>query len=416
MTNLTRHDRKSDTVPLPVDLLAVGKPIPVNVWSSAGQLLLRKGQQIASEQDKERLRAHGAVSTALEAMAWQRAFERMVYEMLRKGVKISEIARVSMPSEILERDYVEEEQFKGGWLDLQEVLRGVLYHAGLAVNPPRRLAGIEAKVLELLQADPDDSLLCLLQTLPRDALGYCATHALLCAVVCELTALKLGLDAVQRRSLLGAALTMNISMAMAQDAMVSQAEPLSEAQRALIRAHPRMSAELLAGMGVADDDLLDIVRWHHAPDSPEALPRNQLSRRILRTADVFVAKMAARKTRAPLSPLDAAKSIYMGVEGGEGAVSAAMAAAVGFYPPGSYVQLAGGDIAVVVQRGARANTPWVIGITDKNGLPQSSYLCRNTAEAAHAIKAPVSFRQVRQTINLERLRAERAKIPRQAQS
>lgn len=401
-----------DTVPLPLDLLAVGKPIPVNVWSGVGQLLLRKGQPIASEQDKERLRAHGAVSTALEAAAWQRAFERMVYEMLRKGVKISEIACVTMPSEILERDYIEEEHFKGGWLDLQEVLRGVLYNAGLSINPPRRLAGIEAKVLALLQADPDDSLLCLLQTLPHDALGYCATHALLCAVVCELTALKLELDPVQRRSLLGAALTMNISMALEQDGMVNQTEPLTEQQRALIRAHPQKSAELLAGMGVADEDLLDIVRWHHAPESPEGLPHNLLSRRILRTADVFVAKMAARKTRAPLSPLDAAKSIYMGVDGGAGAVSAAMAAAVGFYPPGSYVQLVGGDIAVVVQRGARANTPWVIGIMDKNGLPQTSYLCRNTAEAANAVRAPVSFRQIRQTINLERLRTERAKIPR----
>lgn len=412
MTNSSGRDKKLDTVPLPVELLAVGKPIPVNVWSSTGQLLLRKGQAIASEQDKERLHAHGAVSTALEAMAWQRAFERMVYEMLRKGVKISEIARVTMPSEILERDYVEEEQFKGGWLDLQEVLRGVLYHAGLSVNPPRRLAGIEAKVLELLQADPDDSLLCLLQALSQASLGYCATHALLCAVVCELTALKLGLDAVQRKALLGAALTMNIGMAMEQDGMVNQAEPLSAAQRELVQSHPEKSVAVLSGMGVDDADVLDIVRWHHAPESPEGLPHNLLSRRILRTADVFVAKMAARKTRAPLSPLDAAKSIYVGVDGGGGNVSAAMAAAVGFYPPGSYVQLVGGEIAVVVQRGARANTPWVIGIMDKNGLPLTSYLCRNTAEAANAVKAPVSFRQIRQTINMDRLRAERAKIPR----
>jgi HD-GYP domain-containing protein (c-di-GMP phosphodiesterase class II) len=404
--------KKMDTVPLPLELLAVGKPIPVNVWSSAGQLLLRKGQPLASERDRERLRMHQAVSTAHEAMAWQRAFERMVYEMLRNGVKISEIARVTMPSEILERDYVEEEHFKGGWLDLQEVLRGVLYHGGLSVNPPRRLAGIEAKVLELLQADPDDSLFCLLQTLPHTALGYCATHALLCGVMCELTGLKLGLDAVQRRALLGAALTMNISMALEQDEMAVQDTPLTEEQRALVRAHPQKSAELLAGMGMSDEDLLDIVRWHHAPDSPEALPRNLLSRRILRTADVFVAKMAARKTRAPLSPLDAVKSIYSGTDGGEAAVSSAMAAAVGFFPPGSYVELANGEIAVVVQRGARANTPWIISLIDKNGLPQTQYQCRNTAEAAHAIKKPISFRNIRQAINLERVRAERAKIPR----
>jgi hypothetical protein len=216
--------------------------------------------------------------------------------------------------------------------------------------------------------------------------------------------------------LLGAALTMNISMALEQDEMTLQDAPLTEAQRALVRAHPQKSAELLASMGMDDPDVLDIVRWHHAPDSPDALPHNLLSRRILRTADVFVAKMAARKTRAPLAPLEAVKSIYTGTDGGEAAVSSAMAAAVGFFPPGSYVQLANGEIAVVVQRGARANTPWVIGIIDKNGLPQTQYQCRHTAEAAHAIKKPVSFRNIRQAISVERVRAERAKIPRQAQS
>ena len=390
----------------------MGKPIPVNVWSGTGQLLLRKGQQLTSEQDKDRLRTHQAVSTALEAMAWQRAFERMLYEMLRDGMSVNDIAHATMPGEILERDYVEGQQVKGGWLDVQEVLRGFLYHAGLSINPHRRLAGIEAKALELLQADPDDSLFCLFQALASDTLGYCATHALLCAVVCELTALKLGMDAVQRKSLLGAALTMNIGMALEQDSMVRQSSALTEEQRALIRDHAPKSVAVLAGMGLDDGDLLDIVRWHHAPESPEGLPRNQLSRRILSIADVFVAKMAARKTRAPLSPLDAAKSIYVGAAAEVAAVSAAMAAAVGFYPPGSYVQLASGEIAVVVQRGARANTPWVIGIVDKKGLPQASSPCRNTAEAANAIQAPVSFRKIRQTVSLERVRRERAKIPR----
>ena len=42
-------------VPIPVAMLAVGKPLPVDVWSAAGQLLLRKGQPVISEEHREKL-------------------------------------------------------------------------------------------------------------------------------------------------------------------------------------------------------------------------------------------------------------------------------------------------------------------------------------------------------------------------
>ena len=51
-------------VPIPVALLAVGHPIPVNVWSDTGQLLLRKGQSVVSEQHRDKLHAFNACSTS----------------------------------------------------------------------------------------------------------------------------------------------------------------------------------------------------------------------------------------------------------------------------------------------------------------------------------------------------------------
>ena len=38
--------------PIPVAMLEVGKPLPVNVWSPTGQLLLRRGQAVVSEQHR----------------------------------------------------------------------------------------------------------------------------------------------------------------------------------------------------------------------------------------------------------------------------------------------------------------------------------------------------------------------------
>lgn len=397
-------------VPIPVALLAIGKPLPVDVWSAGGQLLLRKGQPIVSEEHRAKLHAHQACSTPADAHAWQRAYERMVHTLLSEGVDVQEISRAPMPSEIRESDYVVGQQLQGGWLDLQEVLRGILYQGGLAINPLERLFGIEKKAQELLRADTDDSLFCLFQTLADTAQGYCATHALLCAVVCELTAQKLALPAPQRAVLLTAALVMNIGMARDQDSLARQQSAPTDWQRMLIQDHPQKSVDILQGIGMTDPELLDVVRWHHEPESSQALPEMAMARRILAMADSFVAKMASRRTRASLSPVRAVKSMVMGAEGVSLGVGSAMAQAAGFYPPGTYVRLANGETAVAVQRGERANTPWVIAILDKDGIALGTYACKETTTPACTIAAAVPTEKVKVALGIDRVRKAREKI------
>ncbi len=400
-------------VPIPISMLPVGKPLPVNVWNPDGVLLLRKGQPIVSEQHREKLYDHNASTTEAEAQAWQRSYERMVHSMLQEGVDVEQISRMPMPSAIHERDFHANEQLSGGWLDLQEVLRGILYQGGLAISPVARLAAIENKARKLLADDPDDSLFSLFQALADSALGYCSTHALLCAVGCELAAQKMGLDVHQRQTLMSAALTMNIGMAREQDVLARQSTAPSEEQRKLIGGHPELSVQILRGYGITDEAELDVVRWHHQPESPEALERTLQLRLLLSMADVFVAMMAARRTREALSPLESAKAIYLKQESDVTvAVGSALAASFGFYPPGTYVRLVGGETAVSVQRGLRANTPWVIVVVDKNGIPTMNYQCLDTALPAHAIAAPIAFTTRKVVINAERVRRAREKIRR----
>jgi hypothetical protein len=205
---------------------------------------------------------------------------------------------------------------------------------------------------------------------------------------------------------------MNIGMARDQDSMSRQSANLTDWQRTLIAEHPAKSVEILATLGVDDPDHLDIVRWHHAPKSPDALPGNLPSRRLLSLADSFVARMAARKSRSPLSAVRAVKSMVLGAEGEAIGVGSAMAQAVGFYPPGSYVLLPSGETAVSVQRGARANMPWVVPILDKDGLAIAKYQCKDTSDPALAIASAVTFDNVRITVNLDKIRRARERIPR----
>jgi HD-GYP domain-containing protein (c-di-GMP phosphodiesterase class II) len=397
-------------VPIPVDLLEVGKPLPVDVWSASGQLLLRKGQPVVSEEHREKLHAHNASSTPADAHAWQRSYERMVHAMLIAGANVDTIIKAPMPSEIRASDYVVGEQLNGGWLDLQEVLRGILYQGGLAISPLERLVGIEKKALQLLQTDADDSLFCLFQALADTTQGYCASHALLCAVICDMTARKLTIPERQRNTLVTAALLMNIGMARDQDSMARQSNAPTDWQRTLIQEHPQRSVRILKDFGIDDPEVLDIVRWHHEPETAEGLPSTLTARRVLAMADIFVAKMSARKTRVSLSPVRAVKAMVMGAEGAAQGIASAMAQAAGFYPPGTYVKLANGETALSVQRGERANTPWVIPILDKNGVALGKQQCKETTTPAFTIVTAVAVEDVKVTLSIEKVRKARIGI------
>ena len=41
-------------VPIPIAMLEVGRPLPIDIWSDTGQLLLKKGQPVVSEQHRDK--------------------------------------------------------------------------------------------------------------------------------------------------------------------------------------------------------------------------------------------------------------------------------------------------------------------------------------------------------------------------
>lgn len=395
-------------VPVPVAMLEIGRPLPVDVWSPDGRLLLRRGQSVLSMQQKEMLEAHQACMTPVDANAWQRSFERVIRSMLKDGIDIETIAHTCMPEEILESDYIVTAEVNGGWLDLQVILQGLLQQGEAALSPLSRLEGIHKKALELLKRDPDECLFILFQALADPSLGYCATHALLCAVVCELTAEKLGVPDMARRTLFSSALVMNIGMAREQDRMARQTSIINDAQRKLIKEHAQKSHDILLTFGVSDVDQLDIVLWHHEPDDSRGLAATTECRRILRVADSFVAKMASRKTRLAMSPMGAVKAIFLASTEGAASPGAAMATALGFYPPGTYVQLVNGEKAVSVARGRRANNPHVVSIINPGGMPLGKYIYRDTTDPHFAIRSPLNAEKIKVKVNLEKALKARA--------
>jgi hypothetical protein len=391
-------------VPVPLSQVQIGKTLPVDIRSPDGRLLLRRGQTLQSEAHRDMLASHQACMTETDAQAWQRAMERHMRTMRQSGVAMRSIAREPLPTEILDTDYLEGRPVEGGWLDLQDILRGLLYQGSDATSALERLEGIESRALSLLAQNPDECLFVLFQALPDLGLGYCATHALLSGVVSALTADKLAFPGGDGNLLMRSALVMNIGMARPQDSLARQLKAPSPAQRSIITNHPPTSADILRGFGVQDPELLGLVQWHHTPDAALGPVQQHQGLPLLHLADTLVAKMAPRLSRPAMSALGAAKSLVLEATAQTHHQRVAMASVMGFYPPGTYVQLSSGDTAVVVARGDKANTPHVASLINAKGMPLSPYIYRDTRQGDHAVRTPLPANQVNVRVNLEKIR------------
>ncbi len=391
-------------VPVPLARVALGQKLPVDIRAADGRLLLRRGHVLQSEAHRDMLAAHQASMTETDASAWHKAHARQMFFLQQSGADVFTLATATLPAEILDTDYLEGRAVAGGWLDLQEILRGLLYQGSQASSPLPRLQGIEHKALQLLAADPEDSLFTLFQALPDLGLGYCATHALLSGVVGALAASKMDLPPERRALLMRSAMVMNIGMARPQDSLARQHLPPTGAQRQLIGAHPPHSADILRGFGVQDPEWVDLVQWHHTPDAVATHSQQQLSLQLIHLADTLVAKMAPRTSRAAMSPLGAAKALVLEANAQTHAQRVATVSVLGFYPPGTYVQLASGEVGVVMVRGDRATTPHVASLINAKGMPLSSYMYRDTAQPDWAVRAPVAANKVNVSVNAEKVR------------
>jgi len=391
-------------VPVPLERVQLGKPLPVDLWSPGGQLLLRRQQILSTEAHRDMLAERQACMTETDAQAWQRSLDRQMRRFYNEGADISLLAQMPLPSEISEDDFLPGHEVIGGWMDVQDVLRGLLYQGVSAVSPLPRLDALEDRALALLQSNPDEGLFTLFQALPDLSLGYCATHALLSGLVCSLTADKLALKPSARATLMRAALVMNIGMARLQDNLARQKTAPNPAQRQDIDDHAALGVTILQHLGVQDPTLLDIVQWHHTPDLFKGQGTPLMLMRLMNLADALIAKMAPRQARHAMLPLAATKMMVMQSSPDTIQLRQAMAAALGFYPPGSYVHLANSETAVVICRGERANSPHVASIINANGMPLSTYNYRDTSTSGLNVTAPVAEHTLHVKVNPDKVK------------
>lgn len=358
--------------------LVVGQPLPFGVRDEHGKLLLAKGQMVDSDAQLAALLERGAYVDAEEARA---AFQ---------AAQPADAGR-----QLTLFDHWEQLIWR-----LDRVLKSV-EEPGL----PGRVAELTDTLLALLQRDPDIGIYLAMRQDPKRLSVYGLTHSLYSAMACALAATRLGWGGAETQRLVSAALTMNLSIVELQGRLATQGNKPTEAQFERLRGHPDAAADALAAAGVSDADWLLAVRQHHERRDGSGYPT--ATREVaplavaLRLADVLLAKVSPRSGRSALPIQQAEREMFAEAAGDP--FAAALIKEFGIYPPGDFVLLKSGEMAVVVRRGPTATMPEVAAITDRKGMPVTSSVRRDTAKPEFTIAGPAPDKSLALRVPPERL-------------
>ncbi len=353
------------------DQLEVGTPVPFDVYSAQGRLLLRRGHAVETEQQLERLIQAGYYDPE--------AVENPMLRPLGGGPRrvVSEFSK--LPSQLARTRVSIFERLAEGAREL-DALR--------ALEPPAPdfeagIRAIAANVRECCTLDADAALAHLLLA---EGLRYSLRHSASAAILTALLAARLHLDPDRAEAAVCAALTMNLTMFDLQDALVRQQEPLTPEQRATLRLHPAEAVKRLRAFGVGDPAWLQAVEQHHEARDGSGYPAGLKEPAILREAQIvsladrYCVLVSQRAYRPALAPRRAIKELHdRAAQAIEPELIGVLIAAVGLFPPGSFVRRATGETGVVVRRLRDPKHPVVYALHQDTTAPYTTPKKRLTA-------------------------------------
>lgn len=357
--------------------LEMGEPLAWDVFDDSGVLLLRKGYVVESERQM-----HGLVDRGLFIIA--------------DGGNAAPAA----PAAAVEA------RFDPFWLwdNILSKLVRVLRDIETQELVEDKLAGTALLVCMLTDKNPDAALGAILL---KDTERYAYVHALHVAVLAAIISRRLGWGDGERRDLVCAALSMNAAMTALQTALAEQSTPLSEVQRRAVESHPRRGRELLQRMGIDNPRWLQAVELHHRKQNlaAGALDRADAATmaELLRTLDVFCAKISPRAYRRALLPPVAARELFVRERDLDSPFLAPLIKEVGLYMPGTFIKLGNGDLALVVRRGASVDAPRVVALARGDGSPYLDVIRRDTARPEFVVAGAIPKERIRHHLNLARI-------------
>ncbi len=212
--------------------IAVGQPLPFNVYRPDTTLLLARGQRLDTLQQVEALCERGSLVDLIE-------LKMAAPDPAAPGPTDAATDPATCPRRELPRL----------WQASMERVDRVLRQPR-AAHFRAALDDAAAPLEALVARDPDLAIFQVLRQEGGARVAYGARHALRAGIVAHLVAQRLGWPQDDLRRAFKAALTMNLSMLELQGVLAEQAGPPTPAQRREIHSHPERSRDL--GIGISN--------------------------------------------------------------------------------------------------------------------------------------------------------------------
>jgi HD-GYP domain-containing protein (c-di-GMP phosphodiesterase class II) len=330
--------------------LVIGDPLAWAVYGQEGHLLLNEGYILKTENQKSVLLA----------------------KELYRHPTVQEIE--DEKTKVVGRPLPEVSPFET--LDsIKTNLRNIIVniHKSMPADYNRAILGLAGDIQNLSHNNVDPALGALI--LDQEA-QYIDLHPILCAILIEKLTKRRKIPDQDRLPFIAAALTQNIGMWHEQDILSNQITPLTDKQRKIINEHPYKSREMMKAVGIDDPAWLDTILFHHeridGKGYPKGLSGNAIpeSARMLALVDIYSAMILPRQYRDGLYVKKALRDIF--IQRGsmvDENLAQMLIKEIGIYPPGAFVMLNNGEIAIVLKHNAKqANCPLVLSVINPRGI------------------------------------------------
>lgn len=227
--------------------------------------------------------------------------------------------------------------------------------AGRALERDQLAAAVEPVVSSVLRSPDAYFWLDVLRR--RDPYAY--GHALNCAALVSALGRQVGLPAVELVELAGAALLMDIGMALLPDGLCNHGLLLKPHERLQMQGHVALGLEQLAESAGVSELQRSWIASHHERHDGSGYPQGlvgleiPLEARMLGIADTFDALCSDRAHQRARSRHEAAQLLYRERDRlFQADLVEHFGQALGVYPTGCLVELSTGEVAVVSQQNA----------------------------------------------------------------
>jgi HD-GYP domain-containing protein (c-di-GMP phosphodiesterase class II) len=211
--------------------------------------------------------------------------------------------------------------------------------------------------------------------------SYSYSHAVSCSALAAAFGRHMGFDEETIFSLAAGGLLMDVGKTRLPEELLQYQGSLAPSEVDVIRSHVGHGLALLAEAGIANLDVLDIVRTHHERHDgsgyPEGLAGNviPITGRMLGIVDSYDAMSSARPYRAAISRHQALQQIYAARNRlYQAEMIEQFQVCLGVYPTGSLVELSTGEVAIVMaQNQVRRLRPRVAILSAPNKQPLNDF-------------------------------------------